>query len=76
MSAICEWMKSNNIQGICGEILSFVSMPLIAGRIIDDELVVEEVNDNLREFLHEAIKSLPESADSIFSACAAVVSMK
>jgi len=67
MSAICEWMKSNNIQGICGEILSFVSMPVMAGRIVDDELIVDEVNDHLREFLHESIKSLPMSVESLFS---------
>ena len=67
MPGICEWMKSNNLEGICGEILSFVTMPLMAGRIIDDEMIVDEVNDNLREFLHKPIKDLPENLDNLFS---------
>lgn len=67
MSAICEWLKDNNLQEICGEILSFVSMPVMAGRIIGDELIVDEVNDNLREFLHESVKDFPQSAENLFS---------
>lgn len=67
MSAICEWMKSNDLQGICGEILSFVTMPLMAGRIAGDDLVVDEVNDHLREFLHDSIPRLPESVETLFS---------
>ncbi|MDO9508699.1 MAG: diguanylate cyclase [Thermovirgaceae bacterium] len=67
MSTVCEWLKSNNLQGICGEILSLISMPLMAGRVLDDELIVEEANDNLREFLRESIKDLPESAENLFS---------
>ena len=67
MSAICEWIESNDLEGICGEILSFITMPLMAGRIIDDELIVEEVNDNLREFLQKPLENLPDSVDNLFS---------
>lgn len=67
MSGICEWMESNDLQGICGEMLSFLTMPLMAGRIIEDDLIVEEVNDNLREFLQKPLRDLPDSVDSLFS---------
>ncbi len=67
MSKVCEWMRSNDLQGICGEILSFIPMPLMAGRVLEDDLIVEEVNDNLRSFLHDSIMDLPESAETLFS---------
>ncbi|MDT8284921.1 MAG: GGDEF domain-containing protein [Thermovirgaceae bacterium] len=67
MSTIGEWIKSSGLQGISGEMLSFMPMPQMAGRILGDELVVEKVNDNLREFLHESIVELPKSVENLFS---------
>lgn len=67
MSGINEWLQTNGLEDICGDILSFVPMPLLAGRVVDDGLIIEVVNDHLIEALGRPIDNLPDNAENLFS---------
>ena len=36
MTDVCDWLKERDLEGVCGDILEQISMPLIAGSIVEE----------------------------------------
>ena len=67
MTDVCDWLKERDLEGVCGDILEQISMPLIAGSIVEERLVVESVNGFFGDLIGTACLELPEALDVLLS---------
>lgn len=70
MTDVCGWLRERNLEGICTDILKQISMPLIAGSVTGEGLVVESANSFFGDFIGSACPGLPEALDVLFSGLA------
>jgi len=70
MTDVCGWLRSRNLEGICTDILQQISMPLIAGRVTEEDLVVESSNSFFNDFIGSSCLELPQALDVLFSGLA------
>jgi diguanylate cyclase (GGDEF)-like protein len=67
MTTVCSWLRDRELEGICSEILALITMPLIAGSVTEEHLVVEFSNSYFDELTGLSSLDLPETLDVLLS---------
>lgn len=67
MTAVCDWLRAEELESICEGIPGHINLPLFAGRVLEDDLSVEAANGLFEAFTGKNGDSLPESLDLLLS---------